>query len=241
MAAIRGFRRGAALSLNRLVNVRLEFGLAVRHEFARENILVLRDSSLHKLALLVLVASFLAAGCTSRPTTRVVLPPPVESSTVGPGDVFGLTILGEEKVPKEFRVAPDGSVDIPYIHRIQVAGLEPQQIADLIRTKLVAAQILQDPSVSIDVREYNSKRVVVIGQVQKPGPFPLVPGLTFIQAISMAGGFNAMANRDRVTLTRRTGKDSRTIVLSADAITDGSLPDFQLQAGDTIFVGERLF
>jgi polysaccharide export outer membrane protein len=155
--------------------------------------------------------------------------------------MFSLIIVGEEKLPKEFRVAPDGTVDVPYIHRIQVAGLEPQEIADVVRKKLVEGQFLIDPSVSIDVKEYNSKRIVVLGQVQKPGSFPLIPGFTFIQAISQAGGFNSMANRDRVTLTRRTGKDSRTIVLSADAITDGSLPDLPLQAGDTIFVGERIF
>jgi polysaccharide export outer membrane protein len=122
-----------------------------------------------------------------------------------------------------------------------VAGLEPQEIAELVRQKLIEGNILRDPSVAVDVKEYTSKRVVVLGQVQKPGSFPLIPGFTFIQAISLAGGFNAMANRDRVTLTRRTGKESRTIVLSADAITDGSLPDLPLQAGDTIFVSERLF
>src|SRR5882672_2513420 len=190
----------------------------------------------------VLVAlAFLVAACAGRPHSRVDLPPPVESTTIGAGDVFFLTVVGEDKLPKEFRVAPDGTVDLPYIHRVQVAGLEPQEIAALVRKKLVEGDVLRDPSVAIDVKEYNSKRVVVLGQVQKPGSFPLIPGFTFIQAISLAGGFNPMANRDRVTLTRRTGKDSRTIILSADAITDGSLPDFQLQAGDTIFVGERLF
>jgi protein involved in polysaccharide export with SLBB domain len=194
--------------------------------------------------LLLLIAGLsiaLAGGCGGRPKTRVNLPPPVESTTVGAGDAFALTIVGEDKLPKEFRVAPDGSVDLPYIHRVQVAGLEPQEIAQLVRQKLIDGNILRDPSVAVDIKEYTSKRVVVLGQVQKPGSFPLIPGFTFIQAISLAGGFNAMANRDRVTLTRRTGKESRTIVLSADAITDGSLPDLPLQAGDTIFVSERLF
>jgi polysaccharide export outer membrane protein len=192
-------------------------------------------------AVLLGVGLLGATGCGGRPATRVNLPAPVERTTVGPGDVFNLTIVGEEKLPKEFRIAPDGSVDIPYIHRVQVAGLEPQEIADLIRKKLIEADILRDPSVAIDVKEYNSKRIVVLGQVQKPGSFPLIPGFTFIQAISQAGGFNTMANRDRVTLTRHTGNDSRTIVLSADAITDGSLPDIPLQAGDTIYVAERIF
>jgi polysaccharide export outer membrane protein len=197
---------------------------------------------LKSLVVAVLAAVVLSSfACAGRPKTRVNLPPPVESTTVGVGDVFSMTIVGEDKLPKEFRVAPDGTVDLPYIHRLQVAGLEPQELADTIRKKLVEGHILSDPSVSIDVKEYYSKRIVVLGQVQKPGSFPLTPGVTFLQIISQAGGFNAIANRDRVNLTRTTGKKARTIVLSADAITDGSLPDFPLQSGDTVFVPERVF
>jgi protein involved in polysaccharide export with SLBB domain len=194
-----------------------------------------------KWLFLVLAACLAVMGCAGRPKSRINLPSPVESTTIGVGDVFGLTIMGEDKLPKEFRVAPDGTVDLPYIHRVQVVGLEPQELAELIRKKLVEADVLRDPSVSIDVREYNSKRVVVLGQVQKPGSFPLTPGFTLIQAISQAGGFNPIANRDRVNLTRRTGSQLRTVVLSVDAITDGSLPDIPLQSGDTIFVTERVF
>ncbi len=194
-----------------------------------------------KLLFFSILVAFLSTACAGRPKSRINLPPPLESTTIGAGDVFLLTIVGEDKLPKEFRVAPDGSVDLPYIHRVQVAGLEPQQIADLVRKRLVEADVLRDPSVAIDIKEYNSKRVVVLGQVQKPGSFPLTPGFTLIQAISLAGGFNAIANRDRVNLTRKNGQQTRTIILSVDAITDGSLPDIPLQSGDTIFVTERVF
>lgn len=179
--------------------------------------------------------------CAGRPHSRIELPPPVESTTLGAGDVFVLTIVGEEKLPKEFRVAPDGTVDFPYIHRLRVEGLEPQEVAELVRKKLIEEDILTNPSVSVDVKEYNSKRVTVLGQVQKPGSFPLTPGFTLVQAISMAGGFNSIANRDRVNLTRKTNGKALTVVVSVDAITDGSQPDILLQAGDTIFVVERLF
>jgi polysaccharide export outer membrane protein len=187
------------------------------------------------------IVAFTLVACAGRPKTRVNLPPPVQSTTIGPGDVFVLTIVGEDKLPKDYRVAPDGTVDFPYIHRVQVAGLEPQEMVDLIRKKLIEADVLRDPSVAIDVKEYNSKRVSVLGQVQKPGSFPLAPGFTLIQAISQAGGFSTIANRDRVNLTRKTGSQTRTVILSVDAITDGSLPDIPLQAGDTIFVTERVF
>jgi polysaccharide export outer membrane protein len=194
-----------------------------------------------RILVFLLATVFALVGCAGRPKSRANLPPPVESTTIGAGDVFVLTIVGEDKLPKEFRVSPDGTVDFPYIHRQAVAGLEPQQIVDLVRQKLIEADILRDPSVAIDVKEYNSKRVVVLGQVQKPGSFPLTPGFTLIQAISQAGGFNTIANRDRINLTRKTAGQTRTIVLSVDAITDGTLPDIPLQAGDTIFVGERIF
>jgi polysaccharide export outer membrane protein len=194
-----------------------------------------------KLTILLAILAIALAACAGRPKSRVNLPLPVQSTTIGAGDVFALTIVGEDKLPKDYRVAPDGTVDLPYIHRVQVAGLEPQEVVDLVRKKLMEADVLRDPSVAIDVREYNSKRVSVLGQVQKPGSFPLTPGFTLIQAISQAGGFNTIANRDRINLTRKTGTQSRTIILSVDAITDGSLPDIPLQAGDTIFVTERVF
>jgi polysaccharide export outer membrane protein len=194
-----------------------------------------------KFQVFFVIAVTALVACAGRPKTRINLPPPIESTTIGVGDYFVLTIVGEDKLPKDFRVAPDGTVDLPYIHRVQVAGLEPQEVVDLVRKKLIEADVLRDPSVAIDVKEYNSKRIVVLGQVQKPGSFPLTPGFTLIQAISQAGGFNAIANRDRVSLTRKTGTQLRTIVLSVDAITDGSLPDIPLQSGDTIFVTERVF
>lgn len=189
---------------------------------------------------LVLLA-FTLVHCAGRPRGTVDLPPPVESTTIGAGDLFVLMVVGEDKLPKEFRVAPDGTVDLPYIHRVHVAGLEPQEIADLVRQQLVEKDILRDPSVSVDIKEYNSKRVTVLGQVQKPGSFPLTPGFTLVQAISTAGGFNSIANRDRVNVTRKAGSNSRTAVVSVDAISEGSQPDIPLQAGDTIFVVERIF
>ncbi len=193
------------------------------------------------IPLVLMHSTAFGVGCASRPRSRIDLPAPVESTTLGPGDRFNLVIIGEEKMPVEFTVSPDGSADLPYVKRVQVAGLEPQEIADLVRNKLVELDIRPDPNVTVYVKEYNSKRVVVLGQVQRPGSFSLTPGLTLIQLISQAGGFNSIANRDRLNLTRKFGTAIRTIIVSADAITDGSLPDIPLQAGDTVFVTERVF
>lgn len=200
------------------------------------------DSSLRLLLVAALSLLLAAPGCGPRAdNSRIKLSAPVESTTIGPGDIFHMEIVGEKDLPKEYQVASDGSVDVPYIHRLEVAGLEPQEIAHRVRERLIEDKILRDPSVVVRVKEYNSKRVTVLGQVQKPGSFPLTPGMTLIQAISLAGGFNSIANRDRINLTRK-GKDrSETVQLSVEAITDGRAQDIPLQAGDQIYVHERIF
>ena len=160
---------------------------------------------------------------------------------MGPGDVFTLEIIGEKELPSEYQVASDGSVDLPYVHRLAVAGLEPQELAELVRKRLIEAKVLSDPSVIVRVKEYNSKNVTVLGQVQKPGRLAFTPGLSLIQVISMVGGFNAVANRDRINITRKTKTGTETVTLSADAIMEGRSPDVPLQAGDQIYVHERVF
>jgi polysaccharide export outer membrane protein len=173
--------------------------------------------------------------------SRLKLTPPVQSTTLGPGDVFTLDVVGEKDLPREFQVASDGTVDFPYVHRLQVEGLEPQELARTVREQLIEKRILTDPSVIVSVKEYNSKRVTVLGEVRKPGSFPLTTGMTLVQAISDAGGLSAIANGERVNLTRKDKGSTTTVVLSFDSITAGKSPDIPLQAGDQIFVNERVF
>jgi polysaccharide export outer membrane protein len=150
-------------------------------------------------------------------------------------------VVGEPDLPKDYQVASDGTVDFPYVHRIEVQGLEPQELARRVRERLIEQKILDDPSVIVSVKEYNSKRVTVLGQVRKPGSFALSTGMTLLQALSQAGGLNAIASRDAVNLTRKDKDSATTVVLSFDAITEGRSPDVPLQAGDRIYVKERVF
>ena len=194
-------------------------------------------------ALLALVLALVtAAGCGSRPPPPN-LPTPVQSTTVGPGDLFEISVVGEKDLPKEYRVQPDGTIDFPYIERIKVQGLEPQNVVDLIRKDLVERKILVDPQVTLVVKEYASKKVSVIGQVQKPGSVVWTPGMRLVHdAIAQAGGFTSIADSNHVLLTRNTGPGkSVTATVSADAISDGDQQDILLQAGDTIRVDARVF
>lgn len=185
-------------------------------------------------------ALLVACGGSNR-NTRVDLEPPTEHTTLGPGDIFNLEIVGEKDLPTEYQVASDGTVTVPYIHELEVAGLEPQEVAALVRKRLMERKILTDPSVVVTVKEYRSKRVTLLGQVQKPGSVPLAPDMTLLQAISLAGGMTSIAQASRVNLTRKTKNGTRTVVVNVEEIYEGRAPDIPLQAGDSVYVRERIF
>jgi polysaccharide export outer membrane protein len=189
-----------------------------------------------------LACLFTALGCGRAHPGPPNLPAPTLSTTVGPGDVFEVSVLGEKDLPKEYRVQPDGSVDFPYIDRLKVGGLEPQQIEELIKGELVSHKILVSPQVTLVVKQYNSKRVSVIGSVNKPGSLPWTEGMKLVDAISLSGGFTSLADANHVLVTRLVvGGKTVTATVSVDDITDGKLPDVPLQAGDTIKVDQRVF
>ncbi len=190
------------------------------------------------VALLASALSVVACG----PLPRALdLPTPIEVTTLGVGDVFEMRIMGEEKLPVSFTVAPDGTVDLPYIKRVLVAGVEPQEVAEIIRKKLIEREVLADPTVSVNMKEYNSKRIEIIGEVTKPGSLPLVPGMTLVRAISIAGGFTAMARKGEVTIRRRVKGGTRAAPVSVEAIIDNRIPDPLLQAGDAVYVPQKVF
>jgi polysaccharide export outer membrane protein len=152
-----------------------------------------------------------------------------------------MSIQGEKDLPKEYRVQPDGSVEFPYVDRLPVGGMEPQQIEELVKKKLIEKQILLAPQVTLVVKQYNSKKVSIVGAVTRPGNLPWTEGMKLIDAISLAGGLTPLADGDRVLVTRLAGGKTVTARVSVDDITEGRLGDIPLQAGDTIKVLQRIF
>lgn len=190
--------------------------------------------------LATLLGACAVVGCGS-PQRSVALPPPVEATTIGVGDVFELQIVGEDKLPRLFTVASNGTADLPYVKRVRVAGLKPEELADVVRRKLIEGEILTNPDVSVSVREYNSKRIEVLGEVQKPGSLPLQPGMTLLRAISLAGGFNSIADKEKVTIRRKVNDRIKSATVSVEAIMDNEMGDVPLQAGDSINVAQRIW
>jgi len=195
-----------------------------------------------RLLIPLLVVAQALAACGGPPPKAPRLPPPVEGSSLGDGDVIEVLVYDEPSMSKIFKVAPNGTIDFPLVGTVGVEGKEPQEVADVLRARLRDGKILKNPQVSVLVKEVNSKKFAVFGQVQKPGQFPMTEGMTVVQAISLAGGFTPLADRDRVTLNRKVAKDKVVrVVFSVAAMTEGKINDVPLQAGDTIYVEERVF
>ncbi len=182
-------------------------------------------------------------GCAAQqPTSRLALPAPIESTAVGPGDLLTVEIVGEKDLPIEYEVQADGSLALPYVQPLVVEGLEPHQVAVRYHDALTRGGIWDDPQVMVRVKLYRSKRIVVSGEVKAPASFPFVEGMTLVQAVSQAGGVNAIANVSRVRLTRTLADGStRSADLDLEAISAGLVADVPLQAGDRIYVIARVF
>jgi protein involved in polysaccharide export with SLBB domain len=184
-----------------------------------------------------IVACLCFAACANAPrrASRQDVPGPVDV-TLGPADVFEVRVYGEPDLSGTYRVDVDGTIDFPLVGRLVVAGQVPSQIATLL-TERLAQGYLKSPQVSILVKEYNSKKVTVIGQVQKPGTFPYLQRMSVVEAVSLAGGFTSLAAANDVVVRR----GAKTFTVRAADIAEGKGQNFYLEPGDTVLVPERMF
>jgi polysaccharide biosynthesis/export protein VpsN len=194
------------------------------------------------LSALVALALLGQASCSADAGPPSNLPAATTSTVVGPEDLVEITVLGEKDLSHEFQVQPDGTIDFPYVHRFKASGLEPQEVAELLKQRLVEEKILAEPQVSLVVKQYNSRKILVTGSVSKPDSITWAPGMTVVGAISLCGWFTALADKGHVTIIRRAGKGrSVKAVVSVEAITRHTQEDVPLQPGDTINVTQNTF
>jgi len=158
---------------------------------------------------------------------------------LGPGDVFEVSVYGEEKLSGVHRIAPDGAIHFPLINRVVVEGMTTGEIAEEIQKRLRDGY-LRDPSVSVFVKEYNSKKIFVLGQVQRPGTFAFTASMNIVEAVTLAGGFAAAANANYVIVTRGGPDGDQRIPVPVKRITEGTAANFNLQPGDIIYVPDSL-
>lgn len=187
--------------------------------------------------------SFFLASC-SPASPRLVSSMPVsmqEDTTLGPNDVFDIRVYGEPDLSDTHRVSSDGTIDYPLIGNIVVKGMTPTEVSQQVENLLVEGEFLKAPQVSVFVKEYNSNKVSVFGEVNKSGTFAYQDGMGVVEVISLAGGFTPMAKTSKTVVTRVENGKKQNYVVPVEEIGRGKTADFILRPGDIIFVPERAF
>ena len=200
-----------------------------------------RSRTLGSIALACVVCLAACAGGRYRGFDAPATAPAAQDMTLGPGDTFEVAVYDEKDLSGKYRVADDGSINFPLVGRVDVAGRTPTAIQKIIQDSLREKQLLRSPSVSIFVLEYASKRINVVGAVQRPGSLPWTAGMGVVQAISVAGGLTPLAAGNDTIVTRREAGRPKRYKVSVRRITEGQEADFILEAGDIVYVPERIF
>ncbi|MFN0061509.1 MAG: polysaccharide biosynthesis/export family protein [Myxococcaceae bacterium] len=162
------------------------------------------------------------------------------SSTLGPGDLIEVKVFQEPDLSGPLRLSPDGTVDYPLCGKVLMTGRTQSEAADML-TQCLSKGFLKRPQVSVLIREYNSKKVFVFGEVQKPGTFPYDGEISIIQAVTLAGGFTKTASKNGTNVTRIIAGQEQKIRVPVEDIGVGREPNFTLLPGDIVFVPESFF
>jgi polysaccharide export outer membrane protein len=155
---------------------------------------------------------------------------------IGAQDVLDVNVWKEPDVSRTVPVRPDGKISLPLLNDVQAAGLTPAQLAAQVTDSL--KKYVTNPQVTVIVTVINSQRVYILGEVTRPGAFPLLPGMSVLQALSSAGGFTQFAKVKSIFVRRiENGKESKYPFNYREVIS-GKKPeqDILLKAGDTIVV-----
>jgi polysaccharide export outer membrane protein len=136
---------------------------------------------------------------TDTPATRVSKIAP-EGYVIGIGDALDINVWKEAELSKTVAVRPDGMITLPLIGEIKAVGMTPNQLQDQLAASL--SKVLSDPQVTVIVVGINSLSYNIMGNVQKPGFYPLSHPLTVLDAIALSGGFQAFAKQKKIYILR---------------------------------------
>ena len=165
---------------------------------------------------------------------------PVEAGfTIGPEDVLGILVWKDQEMSGDVTVRPDGMITLPLIRDVKAAGLTPNQLADRIQEAV--REFVTDASVTVVVRQMNSRKVFITGEVTRPGAYPLASSMTVMQLIAVAGGLNEFAEAKSISVMRVEAGKTRTFPFDYKNVASGRKPEqnIVLKPGDTVVVPER--
>jgi polysaccharide export outer membrane protein len=163
---------------------------------------------------------------------------PVQDSSykIGPNDVLSIFVWKEPDLTRDVTVMPDGKITFPLIGEIMAQGHTASELKQVISDKL--QNFVTAPEVTVIVKESRSQVIYAIGKVTRPGPYPLAPGMTVMQALSAAGGFTEWADTKNVMIVRKEGGKETQLHFNYKEFTSGEnlQQNILLKPGDTLVV-----
>jgi len=182
----------------------------------------------------LLLGGLLLGGCAHEQTAAAPAATAEEPYRIGKEDVLDVSVWRDADLSRTLPVRPDGFITLPMVGEVQAEGRTTVELEQDIAHRL--QKYIQTPRVTVMVREVNSSRVYVTGEVQKPGAFPLRGQVTVLQALAMAGGLTEFADRNGMMVIR--GNNGPHIPVRYSDLIDRRAQgaDFPLQPGDTVVV-----
>jgi len=165
--------------------------------------------------------------------------PPITTTQdyiIGPGDVLDISVWNNEALTKAVTVLPDGKIHFPLIGEIVVGGKTLVDLEKELKTKI--HPFVPDPELSVMVQQVNSMLIYMIGKVNRPGRFALNTNINVLQALTMAGGLNAFAKRNKIKIFREEKDKTVILPFEYDEVTEGKNleQNVELRRGDIVVV-----
>jgi len=191
------------------------------------------------LSVLLLVVGFVDGSIAAPPPATSTNPVVPDNYVLGPGDQIEINVFGESDLTRTVTIKPDGIIALPLINQVRAAGKTAAQLeAELTRR---FSKYLKAPSISVLVRQFRMNPIYVMGEVSKPGRYDMTYEMTFLDALTLAGGATDKANLDGAQLVRLENGKSKAIPIKANQMIQGKdgVPNLKLQNGDLIYVPRR--
>lgn len=181
-------------------------------------------------------ATAAAARSAAPVPNRAVAAPLPQDYVIGADDVLQVHFWREQDLSTEVVVRPDGRISLPLLRDVSAMGLTPDELGG--RIQALAATYLENPNVTVSVKQINSRRVFITGEVAKPGTYAMGSPITVLQLIALAGGLTPYAKQDRIVIMRTTKEGTQTFRF--DYKKASQLKDLQsnilLMPGDTVLI-----
>jgi polysaccharide export outer membrane protein len=185
----------------------------------------LRRAGFAQAMMITMVAAFLClAHAQAKP----------EDYRIGAGDLLRIVVFDHDELTVDARVSQTGNITFPLVGQVPVAGLSTRDAELLLARRVMEGGFVKQPQVSVLVSEYQSQKVAVMGQVTKPGQYPLDASKKVLDVLAMAGGVLSDTAAEEATLVRADG--SRAVVDLQKLFDGDPALNLSIQDGDTVFV-----